>query len=110
VKLGLILILVAILLPTVAWLLWGQGDHLVFSEGQPGDMPGTRRYGSLVYSKESGWQPAPTEGRVAVPLRPVLAGALVLVGVGLLVSRSQRTQPPVDSASSTQDTAKKGAS
>jgi len=87
VKLGLILVLVALLVPTVLWLVRGDGWDIVVKDAYK---PGRYYSASL---RAAGRDPNDyTRPPVTIPLRPILAGSAVCVAVGvyLLATRKPR--------------------
>jgi len=86
-KLGLILILIALLVPTVGWLVRGEGWDIVLREGRE---PG---YYLRKLAIAAGTDP-PRYARqpVTVPLRHVLAGSAVCAAVGVYLLATRKTR------------------
>ena len=88
-KLGLILILVALLVPTVLWLVWGDGWDIVIREGyEPGQT--LTRIAQAMGDNPSKYVRPP----VLLPLRYVLAGSALCFGVGVYLLATRKPRQP----------------
>jgi hypothetical protein len=85
-KLGLILVLVALLVPTVLWLVWGDGWDIELREGVLDELYLSALAGGYQWRQ---WVREP----IVLPLRYVLACSAALAGVGvyLLVTARARS-------------------
>ena len=86
-RLAVVLILVGVLVPGLAWLLRGDGSNIVLRE--PYEPPEYISTMAAAWGRDARAYARPA---VTVPLRYVLAGALLCVASGVFVAATARSR------------------